>query len=87
MVCLCLTFQYVCVEGIWYCFLGGFGTSGGAVLFFTGLVKRKMFFFFAWEKPWKLIMWGLAGEGLLTKKKEISSISEEWWVKSLTEVF
>lgn len=29
-------------------------------------------------------MWGL---GVVKKKKEISSISEEWWVKSLTEDF
>ncbi len=29
-------------------------------------------------------MWGLEGG---KEKKEISSISEEWWVKSLTEDF
>lgn len=29
-------------------------------------------------------MWGLWE---VVKKKEISSISEEWWVKSLTEDF
>lgn len=60
--------------------------------FSLGLMEKGDIFLFKKKKqkrkekgkPWELIMWGLWE---VVKKKEISSISEEWWVKSLTEDF
>lgn len=48
--------------------------------------KRKTILFLLKERK-TLGVDHLGVGGVVRKKKEISSISEEWWVKSLTEDF